>query len=352
MENQIHTRPGEYLRAERERRNISIEQIASATKINIKLLHALEADSYDSLPAKPFVRGFVTNYARYIGLDPQEVLSRFETFLDENTGLKFKRPADAPHIFVDRDGSSENSKTILAIIMGLFLVVGFVVVVVLKPSIKHGKHANKQAKLSQISNEEMYVVPLPPNADNTIEAKKSEPVKTETKPNPAVELKPEAKSKPEPKQEPKPEHKAETKSEKKDKTTEKKSEKPAEEDSDSEDTANADQVAKPQPTPSSAAVKPPSIPASEVKHRLVVRAKEDSWIKYQSDDRSQMGYILRKDKVIYVKARQNIRFMTGNPKGIEFSYNNGPFQTFKDTTRSLVLPKEAEAEFQGKLFSP
>ena len=50
---------GEFLRLERERRGITIEQVASATKVSVRLLHSLEADQYSELPAKPFVRGFV-----------------------------------------------------------------------------------------------------------------------------------------------------------------------------------------------------------------------------------------------------------------------------------------------------
>ena len=85
MENKPQLGLGEYLRSEREKRHITIEQVASATKINIKLLHALESDNYDALPAKPFVRGFVTSYTCYIGLDPREVLTLFDLYLDDKT---------------------------------------------------------------------------------------------------------------------------------------------------------------------------------------------------------------------------------------------------------------------------
>src|SRR6478735_5438192 len=118
---------GEYQRGEREKRHITIEQVASATKINIKLLHALESDNYDLLPAKPFVRGFVTSYTRYVGLDHREILARFDPFLDEKSGRKFKRPEDTPHIFVEREGASENSKMWLSIGMVSFIVAGIIV---------------------------------------------------------------------------------------------------------------------------------------------------------------------------------------------------------------------------------
>jgi cytoskeletal protein RodZ len=53
---------GEFLKAERQRRGLTIEQTASATKIGLKILRQLEADDYASLPALPFVRGFSRNY--------------------------------------------------------------------------------------------------------------------------------------------------------------------------------------------------------------------------------------------------------------------------------------------------
>src|SRR4051812_2513019 len=86
---------GEYLRHEREQRGITIEQVASATKIGVRLLHALEADHYVELPAKPFIRGFVTSYCRFIGLDPKEILVRFADYIEDRVT---DRPArDAGH---------------------------------------------------------------------------------------------------------------------------------------------------------------------------------------------------------------------------------------------------------------
>src|SRR5581483_5393526 len=98
----------------------------------------------------------------------------------------------------------------------------------------------------------------------------------------------------------------------------------------------------PQNQPPTAAVKLPPIPNNEVKQRLVVRALEDSWVKYQSDDRPIQAYMLRKEKVIFVRARSSIRFMTGNPKGVEISYDNKQFRPFGSNTKLLFVPKEAE----------
>lgn len=68
---------GQYLKLEREKRGIRLEEIASSTKINIQNLILIEEDRWNELPQEPFIRGFITAYAKYLGLNPQEILNRF-----------------------------------------------------------------------------------------------------------------------------------------------------------------------------------------------------------------------------------------------------------------------------------
>ena len=72
---------GHYLRGERERRNISLKEVARNTRVREYFLRAIEDDRCDLLPAAPFVKGFLHSYARYLGLDPNEVLLRFQNTL-------------------------------------------------------------------------------------------------------------------------------------------------------------------------------------------------------------------------------------------------------------------------------
>jgi transcriptional regulator with XRE-family HTH domain len=69
---------GQTLREAREQRNISIEEIASATKIVPRYLEALEDDRLDIMPGEFFIKGIIRTYARAIGLDGEEVLSRYK----------------------------------------------------------------------------------------------------------------------------------------------------------------------------------------------------------------------------------------------------------------------------------
>jgi hypothetical protein len=68
---------GPRLRAERERRGISIETIASVTKVGGDLWEALERNDFSRWPSGIFARAFVRDYARAIGLDADETVNEF-----------------------------------------------------------------------------------------------------------------------------------------------------------------------------------------------------------------------------------------------------------------------------------
>lgn len=68
---------GARLRAERERRKITLESIATNTNIRAGLLADLENGNVSRWPSGIFRRSFVRAYATAIGLDPDEVLQEF-----------------------------------------------------------------------------------------------------------------------------------------------------------------------------------------------------------------------------------------------------------------------------------
>ncbi|HKY33401.1 MAG TPA: helix-turn-helix domain-containing protein [Candidatus Polarisedimenticolia bacterium] len=68
---------GEELKRERELRDISLKEISEATKISLRFLEALEQDNYDILPGGVFNRGFIRAYARFIGIDGEEMVNAY-----------------------------------------------------------------------------------------------------------------------------------------------------------------------------------------------------------------------------------------------------------------------------------
>src|SRR6187551_1260446 len=68
---------GGKLRQARERRGISLRQIAASTKIAAAALDALEKNDISKLPGGIFSRAFVRSYAVEVGLDPDETVEEF-----------------------------------------------------------------------------------------------------------------------------------------------------------------------------------------------------------------------------------------------------------------------------------
>lgn len=74
---QLDTFDGPLLRRLRMQRGFEISDIAGVTKVSSRYLVSIEDEDFDALPAAVYTRGFVTAYARTIGLDPQQVAASY-----------------------------------------------------------------------------------------------------------------------------------------------------------------------------------------------------------------------------------------------------------------------------------
>jgi len=69
---------GTLLREAREMRGYAQAELANETKISPKSLEAMESDDFLKLPSRTFTRGFYRLYAQAVGLDPVDILKRFD----------------------------------------------------------------------------------------------------------------------------------------------------------------------------------------------------------------------------------------------------------------------------------
>ncbi len=69
------------LKATREKKNITLREVAEATRINLTHLKNIEEGRYADLPGGIYNRAFLRAYCDYVGLDSREYLSRYETEL-------------------------------------------------------------------------------------------------------------------------------------------------------------------------------------------------------------------------------------------------------------------------------
>jgi transcriptional regulator with XRE-family HTH domain len=147
---------GKYLKRERENRKISLKEVSKQIKVREPFLRAVEEDRRDLLPSVTYVKGFLSAYAKYLGLDPNEVILRYEA---ESKGEPIIRPEALPEKRI-----LWNPKYLWMI--GGVIIVGFIVLYLL------------------LSPSQQPVVPLPPKP----EAKKPIP----QAPPPPVSEKPSA----------------------------------------------------------------------------------------------------------------------------------------------------------------
>lgn len=78
---------GQILKEERERKFYTLEEIEKTTKIRKELLEALEKGEYFKLPPPTFVQGFIKNYGKFLGLNPEKLLAIYRREFSE-----FKNP--------------------------------------------------------------------------------------------------------------------------------------------------------------------------------------------------------------------------------------------------------------------
>lgn len=128
MNDESRTEFGPLLRHAREKRGMSLQQVAATTKISARVLDALERNDPSKLPGGIFSRAFVRAYAREVGLDPEETVNRFMAAFPPDTE---EAAPQAPGRIVDADGFESQRRTA----MTLFQIVGLSAVVLIAVAI-------------------------------------------------------------------------------------------------------------------------------------------------------------------------------------------------------------------------
>ena len=242
---------GEYLRQERERRGITVDQVASATKVGVRTLHALEADHYVDLPAKPFIRGFVTSYCRFVGLDPKDTVKRFEDYITLKATERPNREAGhSGYAFEKKDGEHESRTFLMMAIIG-FVVLGVIAVLLLKPTLQRHRSSHLD-RLRQARTLPTETAPAPTPSPVITALATNEPTPTELGKNAA------------------------------------------------------------DPLDSGKDYAP-----DEVREKIVLKLLDDSWVRYQVDQKPVRKFIVRKDKLLVLRAKERLVFQAGDPMRLE-----------------------------------
>jgi cytoskeleton protein RodZ len=98
------------LRAARERRGLSLNQVAATTKISLAILEALEKNDVAKLPGGLFSRAFVRSFAEEVGLDPDQAVEAFAARATSRPMIGARSPAER----VDDNEAFESNRQIAA----------------------------------------------------------------------------------------------------------------------------------------------------------------------------------------------------------------------------------------------
>jgi len=282
---------GARLKQEREKRGITLDEIALSTKIGTRMLQALEQEHFDQLPGGIFNKGFVRAYARHVGLDEQEAISDYLAAIGEepaaaaNAPLVIK-PQPAPPPYEDENGAAR--------VPWIWLAVALLVIACSFAGWNFYSRENQREVRKQ---------PTPP----VVEAPSPQPpAESATQPSSAPAV-----------------------------------------------TAAASTVESAQPSPATSAPPPPTAAAPAAGTFVVrVKAREDSWLTITADGQRILQDTLVADEEKSIPARQTITIRAGNVGALDIYFNGnklsnqGDFGEVKTLTfdpHGLVVPPKPPA---------
>ena len=106
---------GAQLRASREARGLSIDAVAHTTRVQPRILAAIERDDVRAVPPRPFGRGFVKAYAREIGLDgdqtTRDYFAQFAPVVPADATRSPETAASTRHRVATRSGDSHSRRS-------------------------------------------------------------------------------------------------------------------------------------------------------------------------------------------------------------------------------------------------
>ena len=295
---------GPYLLKARETQGLSLNQVASLTRIQSKFLQALENEEFQVLPEQVFTRGFVRTYARSLGLDEEDALRRFT----ESTTEFYHQGQQAQNQAHQQLQQEQRGK----LNRNLVIIVTIVIIVALAFLLPRQQESSPPPPdpVAESSPSETHPTPISNNHEAAVE--KAAPLETTTNSSEVAVIKtPEPEPAPEPKPDPEPE---------------------------------------PDPLPSPVSVQvpaqespkpqPSSKPPSTDPIRLEIEATELTWVVVQADNASPLEALLQPSQKGNWEAQQQFTLTLGNAAGVMVRLNGeprGPFGKPGEVVREVVL---------------
>ncbi len=251
---------GGYLRALREAKGSSLEDMARSTRVGIRHLEALEEERLADLPSPVFVRGFIRAYCGFLREPPEEALGYYEALAGERAAAQAANAPPRPRT------TWANSSVLVG--LALLVILG-IALIVINLTVKRTGGTSVAAPKMEVSVPVPSSIPVPPAAAPPGEAPR--PVAAPA-PTPAV------------------------------------AQSPA--------TPASTPAVTPAPTPAPAVVK-----SSPGPQRLLIKAVEPTWIRVQPDEGRATEELLPAGASREWSAERRFLVTIGNAGGVELALN-------------------------------
>nr|BDT26954.1 DUF4115 domain-containing protein [Bacteriovorax sp. HI3] len=342
QETPVHVEPkltiGQLIRKSREDKGLSLKVISQQTKIHIGLLESLEADEFEKLPSKAYVRGFVKSTSKILGINQEMALELLDTaYAKSAPQMHHPVPNQEMKTEAARNTLSAITTTPLETVKSVtasstvFLAKSAVVILIV--GIIGFNVKNFMEKSSEESEVKL------PEVLSTLHKKKA------PAPKPVAKVEPVEPKKEEPIQvnliqdkNPKP---AEVTVNDINLSTISIAEKQfAEEKMEKE---QYDEL-----LPAKYRIQP-----TKGQETVFINASEgDSWLTYKVDDKEIKKFVLRQGRTLFLRGSL-IRLFVGNTRSLKVFYNNKPVNLTagaKGGVKNIVLPEEMKTKYMAPLF--
>lgn len=342
QETPVHVEPkltiGQLIKKSREDKGLSLKVISQQTKIHIGLLESLEADEFEKLPSKAYVRGFVKSTSKILGINQEMALELLDTAYAKSApqmhhpvpNQEMKTEAARNTLSAITTTPLETVKSVTAsstvflaksaVVILIVGIVGFNVKNFLEKSSEESEV--KLPEVLSTLHKKKAPAPKPVAKVEPVEPKKEEPIQVnliqDKNPKPAdvtvndINLS--------------------TISIAEKQFAEEKMEK-----------EQYDEL-----LPAKYRIQP-----TKGQETVFINASEgDSWLTYKVDDKEIKKFVLRQGRTLFLRGSL-IRLFVGNTRSLKVFYNNKPVNLTagaKGGVKNIVLPEEMKTKYMAPLF--
>lgn len=385
---------GGLLKSAREQKKVSLEDVSNKTKININILRSLEKDDLESLPNKTYVKGFVKNCAKTLGVDANSALDALERGYKANEPEQSLELVETPISKEPSEAQAKSNKQkelemvemqdrlkgILGQLINKKILVGagavLVAVLVIKGAVGFFSNINTEREsLTTESNATEPADDIKPSEASLFELEGVKNIQPATE-TPETEK---ASAQTQPEKEPETAKAVESV---KAEVKEEPAKKVANDETEQEKTEET-KVAEEKPAVIIPAGKFPfqefypaprnmftvDAEAEEIKddnlfpekyrnamnsdkHNVFVNAVEgDTWLSYQVDGEDVKRYVLKQGRTLFIQADTEVLLFLGNLNVTKIFYNNQLVNAkSRSGVKSLIFPEEKAADYDLPLF--